>query len=418
MNLEQTVPDEIAFPEKDLAGRMVVLGFLAQNLAIGLTFGVYGAFVKPFADSFAITRGVAASGLAIITLVLGLASPWVGGLLHRRSIRDVMTAGAACMVLGFGLLVVAPTAWVVLLLCAVLGLGATLLGPLPAMALMTNWFDAGRGRAIGIVMIPFGVMLMPIVTTLMIEAVGWRLMFGSLALLLCALTPLLRLIRNGPRDHGAGSSADRPAVHGEADSNRAVQRRLLTDTHFWMIAVTSALILAAGTAIVTHLLAYATDLGIESTRASVLLAVSGGMGMLGSFLFGWLSDRVGGAAALAINAAAQAVFWLFLWYGGSFWFLLATSALIGTCGGGVVAPLSNLLSVAYGRQQFGQAFGLTGLIQLPFNFGAPLFMGLLFDATGSYRGAFLVHVLLFVVAAAAFAQFARTLSHPSVESLP
>jgi len=259
MNLEQTVPDEIAFPEKDLAGRMVVLGFLAQNLAIGLTFGVYGAFVKPFADSFAITRGVAASGLAIITLVLGLASPWVGGLLHRRSIRDVMTAGAACMVLGFGLLVVAPTAWVVLLLCAVLGLGATLLGPLPAMALMTNWFDAGRGRAIGIVMIPFGVMLMPIVTTLMIEAVGWRLMFGSLALLLCALTPLLRLIRNGPRDHGAGSSADRPAVHGEADSNRAVQRRLLTDTHFWMIAVTSALILAAGTAIVTHLLAYATE---------------------------------------------------------------------------------------------------------------------------------------------------------------
>jgi predicted MFS family arabinose efflux permease len=406
MKLEQTPPNGIALPGRDLAGRMIVLGFLAQNLAIGLTFGVYGAFVKPFADSFAIKRGVAASGLAIITLVLGLASPWVGGLLHRRSIRDVMTAGAACMVLGFGLLVIAPTAWVVLLICAVLGLGATLLGPLPAMALMTNWFDEGRGKAIGIVMIPLGVMLMPVVTTVMIGAFGWRVTFGCIGGLLLAVMPLLRLIHDSPTDCGAASVSDGPPPHASAVRNEGFSRQLMGDVNFWVIALASALIIAAGTAIVTHLLPYATDLGIDTKRASILLAVSGGTGMVGSFLFGWLSDRLGGAAAMALNAFGQMVFWLFLWHGGSFWYLFATAALIGACGGGVVAALSTLIGVVYGAERFGQTFGLISLIQLPFNFGAPLLMGFVFDATGSYRPAVLAHVVLFAVAGTVFALYA------------
>jgi len=412
MNGTQTLPDAMALPGREYAGRMVALGFLAQNLAIGLTFGVYGAFVKPFADSFAISRGVAASGLAIITLVLGLASPWAGGLVQRRAIRNVMTAGAGCMVVGFALVAIAPTAWVVLCLCAVLGLGATLLGPLPAMALMTNWFDEGRGKAIGIVMIPLGVMVMPVVTTLLIGAFGWRVTFGCMAAFLLAVTPLLRLVRNGPMDCDSPSVDDRPAVHGHAGPSTAVTAQFLGDATFWLIALASALILAAGTAIVTHLLAYATDLGIDTNRASILLAVSGGSGMVGSFLFGWLSDRLGGAAALALNAFAQMVFWLFLWYGGSFWFLLPIAALIGTCGGGVVAPISTLISVLYGAERFGQAFGLVSLIQLPFNFGAPLLMGFVYDFAGSYRPAFLLHIGLFAVGGVAFALYAAR--RPSV----
>ena len=63
---------DTAVAGKALSQRMVVLGFLAQNMAIGMTYGVYGAFVKPFSDSFAVSRAVASSGLAIITLVFGL----------------------------------------------------------------------------------------------------------------------------------------------------------------------------------------------------------------------------------------------------------------------------------------------------------------------------------------------------------
>lgn len=406
MELAEPLREDIAAGGKDLSGRMMVLGFLAQNMAIGFTYGVYGAFVKPFSDSFDVTRAVASSGLAIITLVFGLSSPWVGGLVSRHKIANVMILGAGLMVVGFGLLVTAQSARMILLLCGVLGLGASLLGPLPAMALMTNWFDEGRGRAIGIVMIPFGVMIMPVVTTVMIEAIGWRTAFACFAIFLFACMPLLRLVRNGPAHHAA-AGAEQPGGHGGAALGRAGSRQLLSDLHFWIIAAASALILGAGTAIVTHLLPYATDLGIDPKRASILLAVSGGMGMAGSFLFGWLSDRFGGAMALMANAFAQMIFWLFLWHGGTFWPLFVISALIGMCGGGVVSALSTLLGVRFGRERFGQAFGLAGLIQLPFNFGAPLFMGFLFDATGGYSAAFLVHVALFAVAGAVFAQYAR-----------
>jgi len=409
MELAKTLAEAPAVDAKALSGRMVLLGFLAQNTAIGLTFGVYGAFVKPFSDSFGVSRAVAASGLAIIALTFGLSSPWVGGLVSRRKIANVMTAGAMCMVAGFALLAVAPSATSILLLCGLLGLGASLLGPLPAMTLMTNWFDEGRGRAIGIVMIPLGVMIMPVVTTIMIEAIDWRATFACFAVALFVSMPLLRLVRNAPAQHAAG--ADQVIGHGGAALGHG-DRGLLGNLHFWVIAIASGLIIGAATAIVTHLLPYASDLGIDPKQASLLLAIYGGMGMAGSFLFGWLSDRFGGAAALMANAFAQMVFWLFLWRGGTFWPLFVISALIGMCGGGVASAMSMLLSVRFGPQRFGQTLGLVGLVKLPFTFGAPLFMGYLFDATGGYGSAFLVHVGLFALAGVVFAQYVRARTAP------
>lgn len=402
--MTNSLAEPIVTQNNVLPGRMVLLGFLAQNLAVGLTFGVYGAFVKPFSGSFGVTRATASSGLAIIMLVLGSSSPWVGGLVSRHRISNVMTAGAACMVAGFGLIAVASSASMILMLCGLLGLGASLLGPLPAMTLMTNWFEEGRGRALGIVMIPLGVMIMPVLTTIMIEAVGWRAAFACFGGVLLLSMPMLRLVRNGPGQCANG--ADHRPGHG-AVALGDTRAALFGDLHFWIIAVASGLLVAAGTAMVTHLLPYATDIGIDSKQASILLAVSGAMGMLGSFLFGWLSDRLGGAAALTANAFAQMVFWVLLWRGGTFWPLFVISALIGTCGGGVVSALSTLLSVRFGRERFGHTMGLTGLVQVPFNFGAPLLMGFLFDVTGNYGSAFLVHIGLFAVAGAVFARYAH-----------
>ena len=390
---------------KRRAWRMVALGFLATNLAIGLTAGMYGAFIIPFSESFGVSRAVASSGVSIMTLVVLGSGPWVGSLLSSHEIRNVMTAGAALMTAGFALLSLGQSAWMILLLFSVLGLGSVLLGPLPVMTLMTNWYEQGRGRAIAIALLPVGIMLMPVVTTFMIEQFGWRMTFAGFALLLVAAAPILRLVRNHPPDRVAPAPGEREPV---ADTDESITRHRLRDIDFWLIAVGADLIIAGNMAFATHVIAYARGLGIDPQRAAMLISAWGGAAMLGSYLFGWMSDRLGAAAALTAISAAQMLLWLALWQGGAFEILLVTSALIGVCGGGFFPALSTMLSVRYGAESFSRTFGLAMLIQLPSNFGAPLLMGFLFDATGNYGAAILVHVALFAIAATVFARYVRT----------
>lgn len=390
-----------------LAWRMVALGFLAQNLAIGLTAGMYGAFIIPFSESFGVSRAIAASGVSIMTLMFLGSGPWIGTLLSRQEIRNVMTAGAALMIAGFVLLSMGKSASMILLFLAVLGLGSALLGPLPVMTLMTNWYDQGRGRATAIALLPVGVMVIPVVTTYMIEWVGWRMTFAGFALLLVAAGPILRLVRNHPPNFVAPASAIRAPV---AEKDKSTVSQCLRDIDFWLIAVGADLIIAGNMAFATHVIAYARGLGVDPQRAALLVSAWGGAAMVGSYLFGWMSDRLGGAAALTVIAAVQVVLWLGLWQGGAFGILLLTSALIGICGGGVIPALSTLLSVRYGAESFSRAFGLAMLIQLPSNVGAPVLMGFLFDITGGYGAALLVHVAFFAIAASIFARYIRPIA--------
>lgn len=190
---------------------MLALAFLAQNLALGLSYGTYGAFVLHFVEEFDAPLSLAGSGLAITALVMGLTSPWTGRLVSRLPIGRVMAAGALCMAAGFGLLALAPSMIWVLVLYGLIGLGMVLLGPIPAMALITNWFQADRGKALGLGMVPLGIFLLPPLATLSVESLGWRSSALIIAGLLLASLPLLLKVQDREQPLESSSSSPLPA---------------------------------------------------------------------------------------------------------------------------------------------------------------------------------------------------------------
>ena len=124
-----------------LGWRMVGLGFVTTNIAIGTTFGSYGILVKPVTESFEAPRSLGALGIALIILLIGLISPLLGTALDRRSIRLIMAAGAGLLATGFALASIAPNMILFLLTFGVIvGIGCTMLGTLPATILVNNWF--------------------------------------------------------------------------------------------------------------------------------------------------------------------------------------------------------------------------------------------------------------------------------------
>ena len=81
--------------------RVVLLCFLAQNLAMGFAFGSFGPLLASTEQHFGVTRTVATTGMSLILLAIGGLSPLLGGLLQKVSVRSAMIGGAALSALGY-----------------------------------------------------------------------------------------------------------------------------------------------------------------------------------------------------------------------------------------------------------------------------------------------------------------------------
>ncbi len=392
-------------PAKGRSPRSILLlAALAQNVSIGFTFGTYGVLLMGVGEEFGASRSSLGAGLALITLVMGLLSPAVGVAMGRFSIRSIMMLGALCMALG---LVGASLASSVGIFLAGFGgvaaVGVTLMGPLPCAALVTRWFDEGRGKAMGIVMAPLGVMVMPLLAGFMLESWGWRVTCLVLGLAVLPLIPTFRLLEDSPED-----AQTAPAAIPEAPAEAGMsQRDLLGNGRYWLVALAGGLMLGGSNTIITHMVPMVSEWGIPLTRATVIVAVQGAAGMVGALAYGALADRIGPGRALVINAALQAAVWTLLLLEPGFEPMLVVAFGVGMGAGSVFPVIGLLVAKLFGEASFGRGMGLFQLLVVPFNFGSPLLAGFLYDQSGTYALALGLHMACFLAAAALFYALAR-----------
>ncbi|NIB38986.1 MFS transporter [Pseudomaricurvus alkylphenolicus] len=391
-----------------LGWRMVAMGFLCQNLVLGATYGTYSLLINPLTETFSTPRSLSSSGIALITLMMGVAAPWIGKAMDRFSIRSIITIGA--LLTGLGLLGAAQARNLTLFLLAytlLVGMGAAMMGPLAAATLANNWFQKKRGLAMGIVSIPLLPALMPLMFSQGLEVFGWRHSLMGTALLFFLVLPLLTMIVSRPSDVGQRPYGSAKVDHSSPcaltqDCHRWTTLMLLKNLKFFSCTVFAGLITAGSIVIVTHIVPYATDYGISAGNASLLLACNGVFSMVGALSIGWISDRFGAGKALGISALIQAVLWCVLLTQPPFPLLLLAVMGIGFSAGGCVPAFNNLLAHTFGAPSFGTVLGLASVVLLPMNFGAPVFAGVMFDMFGSYEWALRIHIAMFFAAAIFF----------------
>jgi len=403
MNDDETPARRESPPGSFYGWRMVLRGFIAVNLALGLTFGSFGVLIKPVAAELDASRALASLGIGLIVLLLGLAAPLIGVALSRYSIRNVMTLGGLMMAAGFALAAAAPGfAWFLTGYSIVAGTGCALLGIMPASTLITNWFVARRGLALGLISAPLLVAAAPPAVAWLVELFGWRHALGVQAGALLLALPLLRGIVDRPEAVGQLALGAYPSeASASADPTATTPSALLLrDLRFWILVCCAGLITCGGIIIVSHIVPFATDRGIAATSASLLLTINGICGMLGALFFGWVADRMGPHATLTLIGLFQTLLWSTLLAFPAFGVLAVLLVGIGLCGGAVHPVFSALLGNNYGRDAFAAALGLASLLMLPFTFVAAPIAGAIFDATGSYSIAFGVQIGCFALATA------------------
>ncbi|WP_066826400.1 MFS transporter [Sphingomonas mali] len=378
--------------------RMVALATLAQNFALGLSFGSLGPLMKSFETEFHTGRGLVSTAAGLLFLALSILSPLLGARLNRVRLRYVMCLGGLLSALGyFGLTVVTGIYEVLAIYAFLIGPGICLLGYLPASTLVSNWFAGNRGKALGIVNMTIVLFFFPPILARVVDAEGMRAAFLVIAGLYLAASVLMLLVIDRPAGSGCAAGpavAVRPA--------QLTTGAILHTRAFWALSLGVGILTGAGSTITVHIIPLATGRGFSLEASSLLLSAYAGAGLLGTVIFGALSDRIGSRTTLVINGVAQIALWLLLLPALGYVPLIVIVALIGICSVAILTLHSAAISEIFGQDNVAAVLGLSYVPKVVFIFGSAPLAGFLYDFTGGYDVAILVHIACFVFATLGF----------------
>lgn len=392
--------------EKFHGPRMVAIGFIAQSLAIGPTYGAFGPLLGEFERTFDMSRAMVSLPLSLVVLANGLLAPVIGSFVERFTIRRTLMLGALLLAIGYLVLAMARSGVEVLLIYGLLiGPGVALLGMLPNATLVTNWYTERQGTMLGIVNMPLMVMIVPLAVAWLLPDLGFRGVIILLAAVHAFALPALWFVVDRPEAIGQRPFGAAPpvATGNPVDADSPIpMMRLLAVPLFLLTTLGAGLAVGAGVSKMVHLVPLVTERGWSLDQAALLMAISGGTGVIGALLFGWLADRIGGAGALIINCVTQAIIWLILILPVGFGVLIVDAVIIGMCGGGLITAKAVLVTRIFGRASFSRVMGLSGLMNVPFLFGLSPLAGKLRDLTGDYGLAVSLHIVGFIISAICF----------------
>lgn len=393
--------------------RIVGVAFVADFVATGFFFYSYGIFFKALAADFGGSRLAVSFGISLANVVGALLSPYLGRSLDRSSIRTIMLCGSLSTAAGFALASQIGALWqFYLILSSLVALGIVCMGGITAATLVSNWFVARRGTALGVATMGISLsgLAMPPIATALIASYGWRGSFALYAVAtLCLVTPPVAIWAvNRPEDVGLqpdGAPPPDPATPAHATDRPWRTRELLREPRFWAISLAFSLSFCSVSAVLIHLVPHATDLGIEPVRAAWLLSTCAGAGVLGKVVFGRLVDRVDPRVAVWISFGTQLAGLVWIAFAAGEAALFAGAAIFGLGMGGMVPLQGTLTGLAFGRLSYGKVAGLMRPFQVPIHATGIPFAGWIFDRTGSYDTAFAVFACAYLLALATITLF-------------
>jgi len=394
-----TVPDN-----RRMAVRMLWRATLAQNVMTGFVFGAFGTFVMGIEADYQVDRATSTLPIPCVLVALASLAPIIGARLQRWSLRTIMVSGAALMSLGFaGIAWAGSMSQLMLVFGLLIGPGAALMGGMVPIALVTRWYQAGLGRALGVVNVPLLVGVVPLLSMWLQQHMSYRRVALAMAVATLCMVPVLWGVVSSPAQRGLRPVEDEEKAEAPASAASPITsyRTLLQSPVLWVTAFVGVILAEASTTMVTHLVPMAVSWGHEPEHAAWLLSALGLVGVIGSPLFGWLSDRVGPPWALTLNVMVQALCWFAMLGRPVFGVLLSLCLALGLATSGMLGVLGAALSQRFGAANFGRCYGVFSLINLPFVVSTPVVFGKVFTTTGSYGLALVGQLAAFGVALSA-----------------
>lgn len=372
----------------------------------------FGAFFTPIVDTFGWSRGATALALSFNRIESGGMSIAVGYLLDKYGPRKLMTFGLFVTGLGFIGMSQMQNLWHFYVVMAVLTFGMSFGTFIPIVATVGNWFVRKRSRAIGLLMSAsaIGGMTAPLLVWY-VDSLGWRdaLLSVGIGFWIIGIPAIFVMVRQ-PEDMGLRPDGDPVPKRKAGDLSLPIntERRIpvftaLKTRFFWQLAIGTSL---------GHLVSSTTLLHIDAMQSFDISRTTAGMAVfgfgLGSFvgrlISGVIGDYVDKRYIMAAAFYMQIIGVLGLvslnaTIGGVFlgqWGLVFYSAFFGAGFGSSIPVRMAMIGDYFGRQTYGSMLGIMSTVNAVLGAFGPVFVGVMFDVTGTYRSPFLILIIVLV----------------------
>jgi MFS family permease len=398
----------------------VIVGIAFVTMAVGVSARTsFSLLLPPLVDEFGWDRGLAAGAFSFGFLVSAVTSPLVGRWMDRQGPRAVIETGAVFLALGLLLAPLMENPWHLYATLGVLaGTGANLMSFTAQSLYLPNWFVRRRAFAISIAFSGVGagaIVLLPWLQTV-IDREGWRAACWAMGLIaLFVVAPLNLLVRHRPGD--IGLRADGGAHDAPASTRRTMRvvdpawaavdwtlTRALRTARFWWIALGYFTVLVAWYAVQVHQTKYLIEVGFSPMAAAWALGLVSVVAIPGQLFLGALSDRVGREWVWTVSCLGFALCYgalIALESGPStplLWAMVLSQGLLGYALASVLGPI---VAEIFEGPHYGAIFGTITVALMAGGAAGPWIAGAVYDATGSYRPAFLLCIACCFVSALA-----------------
>ena len=423
----------LTMPQRMFYGWWIVaISAGADSLKHGTFNRGFSSYVNPLSRELGVGVGIFSLAEMLGRMEGGLQGPLLGWVNDRFGPRIIMVLGGTTSGLGFILLSLTSSyLYFLLVFVGLLSLGFRAGYNNALMPAINQWFRRRRGLAMAVAGMgsPLGGIIIAPAVGLLVVDIGWRpIAFASGALILVVVVPLALFVHRSPESRGMLPDGMKPATvtQGLSEINRQqarastfripagepdfTAREAMTTAAYWL------LVLAVGLRNTVHsgmqwlfvpiIVWFLVGDGRAEDDASRIAALMLGLLSLSSLVLnpivGWLGDNMSKQrlSALAMIGGALSVGAL-LNHSGAMWQVYLFVLLLS------VSETANPLAWAimgdfFGRRSYATLRGWQHLPDQLMSMSTPVWMGLIYDHTGSYYWALLPLAVIYSFAAVGY----------------
>lgn len=357
----------------------------------GETFAV---FLLPLSSHFSWDRASVSSIYSIYMVCLGIGSLLSGLSFDKYGPRFNYMVGLGLLSIAYGLLDSLSSIWQFYIFLGILGgLGASMVGVIPAQSLVSRWFDKNLGTALSIAYAGqgLGILIMAPLSQISIDHFGWQASYKYISyvfiiLLIIASFLPWKKISSGSKDN------PRKTNNGKATGGISLKEAIFTKT-FWGFFFIFCFTAIGIFGISLHVVAYLVFVGLSEVEAAFSFGIAGILNFIGMVLTGLAADRYPRHLVATVSYALSfmAIFSLaMMQFYTSVIFLILFIIGFGLSAGARGPIITTLMAEIFAGKGLASIYGATNLGQGIGAATGAFLAGFLFDLTGGYNFGFLL----------------------------
>ena len=354
----------------------------------------FAVFLLPLSTHFSWDRASVASIYSIYMVCLGLGSLLSGLSFDKYGPRFNYMVGLGLLSIAYGFLGSFSSIWQFYAFLGVLGgLGASMVGVIPAQSLVSRWFDKNLGTALSIAYAGqgLGVLIMAPLSQISIDHFGWQLSYKYISYIFIALLIFVSFLPWKKISSGSKNNP-RKTKNGKAVGGISLKEAIYTKT-FWGFFFIFCFTAIGIFGISLHVVAYLVFIGLSEVEAAFSFGIAGILNFVGMVLTGLAADRYPRhlVATVSYGLSFMAIFSLaFMQVNSSIIFLVLFIIGFGLSAGARGPIITTLMAEIFAGKGLASIYGATNLGQGIGAATGAILAGFLFDLTGGYNFGFIL----------------------------